>query len=155
MAVIIRPALPTDAAGIASVLRDLVLAGKRHKRSDPEFALQHYLANPDRIECHIVADDQGMILGFQSLKLAVAGNPYGTPVGWAIIGTHVRPNSVRAGLGKALFSLTLKTAQSAGVPAIEAFIGAKNLEGQAYYDAMGFADYRRVEGAICKSLYLH
>ncbi len=54
-----------------------------------------------------------------------------------------------------LFAFTLEAARKAGIPAIEAFIGETNTEGQAYYDAMGFADYRRVEGAICKSLHLH
>lgn len=151
---IIQPAQPIHAAGIAGVLHDLVKAGKRSKRDDLDFALQHYVAHPDKIECHVAEDDQGTVLGFQSIKLAKLGNQYGAPAGWALIGTHIRPASARCGIGRALFASTLKAAQRAGVPAIEAFIGSKNLEGQAYYDALGFADYRRVEGAICKSFHV-
>ena len=151
---IIRPAGNEDAAGVAGVLHDLVLAGKRSKRHDPEFAHQHYIAHPNRIECHVAEGDDGRILGFQSIKLAKSGNEYGAPVGWALIGTHISPQAARRGIGKALFAFTLRAARKAGVPAIEAFIGQANAAGQAYYDAMGFVEYRRTDGAICKSFDL-
>lgn len=151
---IIRHAQKDDAIGIAEVLRDLVKAGKRTKRDDPEFALMHYISHPNQIGCHVAEDKDGSILGFQSIKLARPRNEYGAPVGWALIGTHIRPNSARRGIGKALFASTLKTAKNAGVPAIEAFIGEKNAEGQAYYKAMGFVEYRQAKGAVCKSLNL-
>ncbi len=151
---IIRPAHEDDAAGIAGVLHDLVKAGKRTKQADPEFALTHYIAHPDKIECHVAEDDAGHIMGFQSLKWAEIGNEYGTPAGWAMIGTHISPKAARRGIGKALFASTLQAAHTSGVPAIEAFIGEANVEGQAYYEAMGFADYRRADGAICKALHI-
>ncbi len=53
-----------------------------------------------------------------------------------------------------LFEETLRAAQAAGIPAIEACIGAANREGQAYYSAMGFRDHRIARGSICKALVL-
>ena len=151
---IIRPAQKEDAAGVAGVLHDLVIAGKRNKRDDPDFALAHYITHPNRIECHVAESEDGRILGFQSIKLAKSGNEYGAPVGWALIGTHITPKAARRGIGKALFAFTLRAARKAHVPAIEAFIGQTNLAGQAFYDALGFVDYRRTEDAICKSFDL-
>jgi L-amino acid N-acyltransferase YncA len=152
---IIRPAQKGDAAGIAGVLHDLVNVGKRTKRDDAKFALEHYIAHPDKNECFVTQEAGGRILGFQFLKLAKNGNEYGAQAGWALIGTHICPTAARRGIGKALFASTFKAAQCSGAPAIEAFIRETNAEGQAYYEAMGFADYRRAEGAICKSLHLH
>ena len=151
---LIRPAQNDDANGIAGVLHDLVTAGKRNKPADADFAFHHYIAHPGKIACHVAQRDDGMILGFQSIKLAEADNPYGAPVGWGLIGTHIRPTAARRGIGKELFTYTLEAARIAGVPAIEAFIGINNLDGHAYYDAMGFAEYRRTETAICKSHHL-
>ena len=155
MSIIIRPAEEKDAVGIANVLRDLVKAGKRSKRDDPEFALQHYIAHANRIECLVAEDNEGRIFGFQSIKLAIIDNEYDAPTGWALIGTHISPKAARRGIGKALFSVTRKAAARAGVPAIEAFIAARNAEGQAYYGAMGFVDYREAKDVICKSYHLH
>ena len=47
-----------------------------------------------------------------------------------------------------------RAAARAGVPALEAFIAATNAEGQAYYGAMGFVDYREAKDVICKSYHL-
>ena len=151
---IIRPAQKEDAAGVAGVLHDLVIAGKRSKRHDLEFALAHYITHLNKIECHVAESEDGRILGFQSIKLAKSGNEYGAAAGWALIGTHITPKAARRGIGKALFAFTLRAARKAHVPAIEAFIGQSNLAGQAYYDALGFVDYRRTEDAICKSFNL-
>lgn len=149
---IVRPARQSDASGISAVLGALVKAGKRSKRSDVHFAQSHYIDHPNKIQCHVAVADDGEILGFQSIKMAEENNGYGAPPGWALIGTHVSPRAVRCGVGRALFIATMKAAQTSGVPAIEAFIGASNKEGQAYYEAMGFRDYRTTEGAVCKSI---
>ena len=146
----IRAAEPADAEGISAVLQALVTAKKRTKRSDPAFAREHYIEDPGRIQCFVAEDEGGDILGFQSMKLAEAGNPYGAPVGWGVIGTHVSPRAARRGVGARLFAATVLVARDAGLPAIEAYIGAENAEGQAYYEAMGFRTYRYAEGAVCK-----
>ena len=145
----IREEILADAESISGVLREIAAAGKRSKPSDVDFARLHYVNDPDRIRCSVAVHD-GRILGFQSLKWAVEGNPYGAPVGWGVIGTHIRPSAARRGVGRALFRETLLAARDHDLPAIDATIAATNAEGLAYYAAMGFVDYRQVDGARCK-----
>ncbi len=99
-------------------------------------------------------DNGGRVLGFQSLKRAVENNPYGAPVGWGVIGTHILPSAARRGIGRALFEATLGIARELELPAIDATIGINNAEGLAYYEAMGFREYRRNADAISKSFAL-
>jgi len=89
-------------------------------------------------------------MGFQSLIRAVEGNPYGTPSGWGIIGTHVSPDAARTGVGTRLFAASERAALDAGLTNIEAFIGKDNTVAQAYYERMGFDTYRHTETAVCK-----
>ncbi|WP_299153669.1 GNAT family N-acetyltransferase [uncultured Tateyamaria sp.] len=147
----IRSATSDDAESISDVLKELVTAMKRTKPSDPDFARHHYIDHPDQIRCSIAVDEDGTILGFQSLKTADEGNPYGTPVGWGIIGTHVRPSAARRGVGKELFHSTHDAARRAGIRKIEAFIGEGNGAAIAYYEAIGFRTCRTADGAVCKS----
>jgi ribosomal protein S18 acetylase RimI-like enzyme len=150
----IREALSSDAEAMSDVLEELVDAAKRHNRSDPSFTSSHYIEHPQRVHCLLAVAEDGKLLGFQSLKRADEGNPYGTPVGWGIIGTHVRPSAARMGIGSALFAATLAGARKARLPAIEAYIGDRNDAALAYYDALGFATYRRSDGIVCKALHL-
>ncbi|WP_200876096.1 GNAT family N-acetyltransferase [Ruegeria halocynthiae] len=148
---VIRTASRSDAEGVAAVLQELVAAGKRSKSSDVDFAASHYITHPDQIVCTVALDAGSRVLGFQSLKRAVGGNPYGAPVGWGVIGTHIRPSAARRGIGRALFQNTLTVARASGIPAIDATISASNAEGLAYYDAIGFVDYRQHGGAVSKA----
>lgn len=122
--------------------------------TDPDHVRRAYLHHPDRIACHVVLDDQGRVLGFQSLRLARDRNDLGVTPGWGIIGTHVGPFAIRQGVGAALFEATLQAAEVAGLRDIDASIGADNSEGLAYYQAMGFRDYRGGNGRICKRYVL-
>nr|WP_132273717.1 GNAT family N-acetyltransferase [Neorhizobium sp. JUb45] len=146
----IRTATPDDAPAMSAMLQLLVQAGKRISPAHEAFVLSHYIGNPDGIRCSLAEDDDGSVLGFQSLVLARDGNRYGTPIGWGIIGTHVSPLAARRGVGRQLFEVTELAAAAAGLEKIEAFIGEKNAEGQAYYEKMGFVTYRLAEGAVCK-----
>lgn len=132
------------------MLQMLVAAKKRISPADEDFVLSHYVSNPDGIRCSLALDDDGTLLGLQSLVRATVGNPYETPVGWGIIGTHVSPLAARRGVGSRLFAVTRTAAVEAGLENIEAFIGQKNAEGQAYYEKMGFRTYRLTDGAVCK-----
>ncbi len=147
----IRTAMENDAPAISVMLQLLVQAGKRTSPADEAFVLSHYISNPDGIRCSLAVDNDGSVLGLQSLIFARAGNRYGTPVGWGIIGTHVSPLAARRGIGRHLFEVTKQAAAKAGLEKIEAFIGEKNAEGQAYYEKMGFRTYRLADGAVCKS----
>ena len=150
----IREARVSDAEAISDLLEELIAAGRRTKPGHAHFALSHYIRHPDRLHCFVAVGENGRILGLQSLKLAREGNAYGTPTGWGIIGTHVRPSTARMGIGSRLFSATLAGARQAKLPAIEAYIGEENSAALDYYEALGFRAYRRSDGAICKAYRL-
>lgn len=143
-----RDARAEDAAAMAAVLAALVAAGRRSRPADAAFVRAQYLDHPARIRCTIAVDAGGAVLGFQSLKVARAGNPYDTPEGWGIIGTHVAPDAARRGVGRALFAQTLTAARGAGLARIEALVGADNAPALAYYAAFGFAPCGRREGSV-------
>lgn len=133
------------------MLQQLVAAGKRTLPADQAYVLSTYVENPARIRCSLAEDADGTVLGIQSLTRAMDGNRFNTPIGWGIIGTHVSPASGRRGVGSRLFEVTKQAARDAGLQKIEAFIGAANAEGQAYYEKMGFRTYRLADGAVCKA----
>lgn len=137
-----RQARPDDAEGMSLVLQALIATGQRQSPGDVDFVRDRYLNDPARLACTLAQDDDGRILGFQSLKRAGPGNPYGTPVGWGIIGTHIAPWAHRRGVGRGLFAVTRDAIAAAGLPHVEATIGLQNAQGRAYYAAMGFATWR-------------
>lgn len=139
-----------DASEISVFLEQLVSLGKRTSPSDPDFVRSSYIDHTDNIQCAIVEDDDGTILGLQILKIASEGNIYGVDVGWGIIGTHVKPDAARRGVGRALFAATQKAAIAAGLKRIDATISATNTGGLSYYDAIGFHTYRTPVGKVCK-----
>ncbi|WP_080816601.1 GNAT family N-acetyltransferase [Agrobacterium deltaense] len=135
---------------MAAVQNEIFSAGLRKAPTDITAVLENYIQHADRIECSVAEDDDGRILGFQSLRYARTGNPYGVAEGWGIIGTHVSPQAARRGVGSALFAATRRAAEARGIQNIDATIGADNMLGQSYYDAMGFTTYRQPEGLVCK-----
>lgn len=140
----IRRATPQDAEGIAAVIGALFDAGLRRKNGDAEWVRRHYLTDPDSLLAQVAVAEDGPILGLQSLKLATAGNPYDTPIGWGIIGTHISPDAHRLGLGRRFFEGSLAVAKAQRLQAIEAGVGIDTPQAQGYYRAMGFKSYRRV-----------
>jgi len=146
----IKPANTADGQSMSDVLDDIFAAGLRKTPGDLQTVLANYIEHPDRIECSVAEGDDGRILGFQSLRYARAGNPYGAPEGWGIIGTHVSPRAARLGVGRALFQATVRAARAYRVDKIEAAIGANNPAGLVYYEAMGFRTRRETEGTIYK-----
>lgn len=146
----IRSAASADVMAMSSMLGELVAAEKRTRPSDPKFVRDHYVDGAGIVCCVMAEDEDGAVLGFQCLKIADHDNAYGTPAGWGYIGTHVSPRALRRGVGRRLFAVTRDVARDTGLRAIEAFIGADNAEGQAYYEAMGFRTCRTPPGAVCK-----
>ncbi|MDD7973214.1 GNAT family N-acetyltransferase [Roseinatronobacter alkalisoli] len=147
----IRDAVVEDVKQMSAFLKELTASGKRTSRDDESFVRAHYIEDPGKIRCS-VAEDEGVILGFQSLKLAEPGNQWGVEPGWGIIGTHIRPSAARRGVGRALFEVSHAAAAKAGIGNIDATIAATNPEALAYYEAMGFRTYRTPDGLICKRL---
>lgn len=151
---LIRPAIETDAPAMSRVLLDIIALTGRMRPHDPAFVLSHYIANRDSVRCSVALDADGAILGFQSLVRAVPGNRYDVPEGWGIIGTHISPHAHRRGVSTALFTATRQAAVAAGLPKIDAYIGADNAMGLRYYEAMGFRTYREGDGIVQKLLTL-
>ena len=143
----IRPAAPTDADDMAEVQNAIYRAGLRSTPVDVEQIRERYLDQTYGIAC-TVAEQDGRVIGFQSLKRAWPDNPYDVAEGWGIIGTHIHPDAGRGGLGRKLFAESLAAAKAAGLQHIDATIGADNEAGLAYYAAMGFVPYRDGDGAI-------
>lgn len=149
-----RKATPADVPAISTMLEALVAAGKRTLPADPEFVLTRYVAAPNGISCTVAVGDGGRILGVQPLSRALDENPYGTPVGWGIIGTHVAPDAARLGIGRGMFQQSLVAARDASLTDIEAFIGSDNEAALTYYEAMGFRTWRKAPGRTPKRLHL-
>lgn len=143
----IRSARPTDAEDMAEVQNAIYRAGLRANPVDVALVRERYLAMEHRVAC-TVAEQDGKVVGFQSLKRAWPGNPYDVAEGWGIIGTHISPEAGRSGLGRRLFTTSLAAAKAAGLRHIDATIGAENSPALAYYAAMGFTPYREGNDAI-------
>ena len=150
----IRDAILGDIEQMSGFLKELTASGKRKSPDSEAFVRAHYIEDPGKIRCS-VAEENGVVLGFQSLKRAEAGNKWGVEPGWGIIGTHIRPSAARRGVGRALFAVTRKAAEDASIAKIDASIANDNMEALAYYEAMGFRTYRTSEGLICTCLDLN
>ena len=148
--IVIRPATEADAPAMSRVLRDIIAWNGRDRPAGPEAVLATYVRNPAGLRCSVACDGDGAVLGFQSLLRAAAGNPYGTPEGWGIIGTHVSPAAHGRGIGRALFAASLAAASQAGLTRIEARIGADNAGALGFYERLGFRTLRADETAVRK-----
>lgn len=143
----IRPAAPSDAEDMAEVQNAIFRAGLRSSPVDVALVRERYLDTEHSVACTI-AEQEGRVVGFQSLKRAWIGNPYDVAEGWGIIGTHIHPDAGRSGLGRRLFAVSLAAAKTAGLRHIDAQIGADNLAALAYYSTMGFTPYRQGNDVI-------
>lgn len=143
----IRPARPADAEDMVEVQNAIYRAGLRATPVDVALVRERYLDLNHQIAC-TVAEQEGRVVGFQSLKRAWTGNPYDVAEGWGIIGTHIHPGAGRSGLGRRLFARSLAAAEAAGLKHIDATIGADNSPALAYYSAMGFTPYRESSDTI-------
>lgn len=137
----LRPARSSDAEDMTEVQNAIYRAGLRAEPVDVGLIRERYLDSPIRIACTVV-EQEGRVVGFQSLSWARPGNRYGVTVGWGIIGTHIHPDTGRSGLGRRLLVESLAAARAVGLEHIDASIGAANAPGLAYYSAMGFVPYR-------------
>jgi L-amino acid N-acyltransferase YncA len=140
---LIRKAVPPDAAELAALLNDIIRAGGttaiETELTPAEFD-DWFISGQYALACH-VAEADGLLYGFQSLSRY--GNP---PPGWADIATFARIAPKKPGVGRALFAATRAAAEGLGIRLINATIRADNVSGLGYYGKMGFEDYDRVVG---------
>jgi L-amino acid N-acyltransferase YncA len=130
---IVRPATPDDAAGMAAILNAVIALGGTTAHEVPKTVdevREGYVTGPDVLSA-VVYEDAGGIVGWQSVE-TYHGDPH--------IGTFVQPGVQAKGIGGALFSLTSQTLRDRGTSYIIAYIRADNVPGLAYYSRIGFRD---------------
>ena len=142
-----REARPDDIDAMVEVQNAIHRAGLRSWPVDAALVEERYFDAEHSVACTVAVRD-GVVVGFQSLKRAWPGNPYGVEEGWGIIGTHIHPDLGRSGIGRSLFARSVAAAHAAGLRHIDATIGADSEPALAYYRAMGFVPYRETDGAI-------
>lgn len=130
---IVRNALPADAAAMADLLNRIIKIGGTTAHQVAKTADDVRADYIDGADCitSVVAEVDGQIIGWQA-------------IGWwqgdAHIGTFVDPDVQAKGTGAALFAETLRAAKAAGLTEIHASIRADNVPGLAYYARIGFQD---------------
>lgn len=151
---IIREATEADTPAMARILKEVLISWESDRPSTVEHVVENYVTHPCSLRCSVAIDDNGNLLGFQSLKRAWKANPFDVPEGWGVIGTYVDASARGSGVGRALFGSSLAAAKNGNLAEIDATIGASNIEGLTYYEALGFRTYRRASGAECKKFSL-
>jgi len=130
---ITRPAQPEDAAGMTALLNAVIAKGgtTAHEIPMTEADVREYFIDGSDVHSAVIAEDEGQIIGWQSVG-QWQGDPH--------VGTFVQPDLQARGIGGALFALTLATLRQTGIGYIIASIRADNVPGLAYYARIGFRD---------------
>lgn len=154
MSLEIRPATPQDAGAVAKLINEIIAIGGTTAHTEPfdeAGIVDTFIAPRLTISC-FVAVNGAKIVGFQSLEWADPEWPGEDrlPSDWAIIATYVDPRAHKMGIGRSLFAETASAAKAAGAVFIDATIRRENKGGLAYYQAMGFRDYREGTATISK-----
>ncbi|MGL6209356.1 MAG: GNAT family N-acetyltransferase [Paracoccaceae bacterium] len=135
---IVRHADLADAPAMTDLQNAIIRIGgttaHQRERSIDEVAAA-YLTGSQKLCAH-VATDGDQLLGFQ-----VVGFYPDMPKGWGDIGTFVRPDIQRGGVGAALFTATLAWAREHRIVSLMAVIRADNAVGLGYYARRGFVDH--------------
>jgi L-amino acid N-acyltransferase YncA len=130
---IIRRTRLDDAEAMAEILNRIIEIGgttAHQTAKSPQTVQADYIDGPDVLSA-VVAEDQGVVIGWQSVGLW-QGDMH--------IGSFVRPGIQAKGAGSAMFSMTCDMVRTAGHRSIFASIRSDNVPGLAYYSRMGFVD---------------
>ncbi len=154
MSLKIRPATIQDAGAMAELLNEIIAIGGTAAHAEPfdeAGIVDTFIAPRLAISCFLAVNGSKLV-GFQSLEWADPGWPGEDPLpaDWAIIATYVDPHAHKMGIGRSLFAETAGAAKAAGAVFLDATIRRENKGGQAYYQAMGFRDYREGKATISK-----
>jgi L-amino acid N-acyltransferase YncA len=153
MELLIRDAIPDDAAGIVSVFNPIIEA-RSFTLFDTAFtteAERSYIAGlAERDIFHVaVRASDNVIVGFQSMAPFATYTHAFDHVG--VIGTYVDLESRRQGVAKCLFPATFEAAQRKGYEKIFTYIRADNPAALATYQKQGF----RIVGTADRHAKLH
>lgn len=154
MNLVVRAARDEDADQMAAILNEIVSIGGLTSREGPfdgERIRREFISPPRGISCFVAAAGSD-VKGFQSLEWSDPDWPGEDrlPADWAFISTYVQSGHRRLGIGKALFGRTIAAADAAGVCFIDASIRLENAGALAFYDSLGFEDYRRIANTVSK-----
>lgn len=140
----VRAVAPGDADGLAELLNAVIAAGGTTALEvpfTPDALDDTYLTGPNVHCCFAAEDEDGTLLGFQTL-----GRYPGLPDDVGDIATFARVGGTQRGIGSALFTATAKRAAELGLSAINATIRADNSGGLTFYARQGFVDHGVTEG---------
>ena len=131
---IVRTATAADAPAMADILNRIIAIGgtTAHEHPMPVEDVLHDYIEGQQVIAAVVAEDQGCVIGWQSVGLWQAQGH---------IGTFVAPGIQAKGIGAAMFAMSCDLVAKAGVTAIIASIRADNVPGLAYYARLGFVDF--------------
>jgi len=134
-----RPAVREDAAALADLLNEIIVAGGTTAYQipfTPEGFAEAHIDGPAVLTCIVAEDETGVPMGFQILL-----HDDRLPPGWGDIGTFARRGATQGGIGSALFAATCEAARRLGLVGINATIRADNSGGLAFYGKQGFRDH--------------
>jgi len=135
----IRPVRDADAPALADLLNAIITRGGTTAWEEPftpQALAGAMLTGPGVICCCVAEDDEGGLMGFQSLLRSE-----GLPEDVGDIATFTRVGDTQRGAGSRLFALTRRMAEERGLAAINATIRADNAGGLAFYSRLGFTDH--------------
>jgi ribosomal protein S18 acetylase RimI-like enzyme len=143
-----RPARREDAAAVAALWAALV---EEHAALDPAFAVRPGAAAelPAAVERILrdpagglwVWEDAEGVTGFCAAQRRAAPPAAAERARVEITELAVAPHARRRGAGRALVAAALAWADAAGARRIEVRVAARNPAGQAFWRALGFADF--------------
>lgn len=143
---IVREAVAADAAQMCELLNEIIEIGGTTTAEDVLSLAAfhaHYFEAEGGISL-VVAEEDGVILGFQKLNKLNGSEEI------ADIATFARVSGKVKGVGRALFEQTRAAAVAAGFAQINARIRADNVPGMGYYAAIGFAPFDVVKAVPLK-----
>jgi len=144
----VRPGGRRDLAAVVALWSELV---RHHAPLDPHYRvadgaeevwrdfLARLLREPDAAV--FVQERDGAACGFVVAELARATPVLRETVRAEITDLYVRPEARRRGSGRALVEAALAWVGERGVERVEVRVVAGNAEGQAFWRALGFADF--------------
>lgn len=135
----VRAARPEDAAAIVAILNPIIEAGEYSAFNRPFSAAEEraYIEGlPERGLFLVATDDNGAIVGFQSMEPFATYTDAFDHVG--VVGTYVDLRVRRRGVAAALFPATFEAAHALGYRKIFTYVRADNPAALAAYQAHGF-----------------
>jgi len=145
----IRRATEADARSIVAVLEGIA-AERVYTAIDQPWSVEsqrRYLASlSPREAIHVAVSHDGDIIGYQTIDLWASTIPSMSHVGQ--LGTFLKPEWRRRGVGHALFRITSDFARRAGFAKFVIQVRGSNQGAQEFYKRLGFLECGRLSGQV-------